>query len=286
MYAVNQMLVCLDLSEMDEILVKYARFFCETAGVKKVYFVHNVKTYDLGDDFREWFGDIDLAGEVEKEIGALVRKHFGDVAEYDILVSEEPNTEVILADVVRQYKIQLTMVGRKEQLKGSGILGTKLLRILPCSVLVVPELAPHKITKILVALDFSKSSQKALEHGRHLTEQLGVAADVLHTYQLPSQYFPMVNEKEAVKKAEKHVWEKISELKKKNPALEAMNFSIVRAAGKSVAERLENHLARNGNDLLILGRRGSNPLPTLKLGSVPTELYGSAIRVPLFLVYS
>jgi nucleotide-binding universal stress UspA family protein len=286
MIAINSMMVCLDLSDIDEKLVAFARTICERLPVDKVYFVHNVKTSELSDDFREWFGDVDLASEVEGNIADIVTEHFANAAPHEILVSEEPNTEVILADVVRQYKIQLTMVGRKEQLKGSGILGTKLLRILPCSVLVVPELAPHKITKILVALDFSKSSQKALEHGRHLTEQLGVAADVLHTYQLPSQYFPMVNEKEAVKKAEKHVWEKISELKKKNPALEAMNFSIVRAAGKSVAERLENHLARNGNDLLILGRRGSNPLPTLKLGSVPTELYGSAIRVPLFLVYS
>ena len=280
------MLVCLDLSEMDEVLVKYARFFCEKAGVKKVYFVHNVKTYDLGDDFREWFGDIDLAGEVEKEINSLVKNHFGEAAEYDILVSEEPNTEVILADVVRQYKIQLTMVGRKEQLKGSGVLGTKLLRILPCSVLVVPELAAHKITKILVALDFSKGSLKSLEHGRHLTEQLGVPAEVLHTYQLPSQYFPMVNETEAVKKAEKHVWDKISELKKKHPALDKMNFFIVRAAGKSVAERIESHLARHGNDFLILGRKGSNPLPTLNLGSVPSELYASANRIPLLMVYS
>ncbi|MFO7978515.1 MAG: hypothetical protein R6U64_07630, partial [Bacteroidales bacterium] len=95
MNSIKSMLVCLDLTEMDEILIAYASFYCKKVPVEKVYFVHNIKIYALGEDFMKEYGNVDLATEVEKEIDNLVKKHFDDIVPHEVLVSEDPNTEVI-----------------------------------------------------------------------------------------------------------------------------------------------------------------------------------------------
>ncbi|WP_187262473.1 universal stress protein [Pontibacter beigongshangensis] len=286
MIAIDALMVCLDLSEMDDKLIAFARSICERLPVRKVYFSHNIRMYDLSDDFREWMGDVDLSKEVEDNITEVVAEHFGSVADYEILVSEEPNTEVILADMVKRYQVKLTLLGKKFSEKSTGALGTKLLRILPCSVLVFPEQATHGIHSMLVPIDFSDTSVLALRLSKSLADQLGLHLEILHVYRLPSQYFPLISEEKAVQKAEGNAREKFAELRKRHQEMAEVPYTLVRAAGKSIGERICQHLKKGKHDLLVLGLKGNNPLPSLSLGSVPTELYGSEVTVPMWFVYS
>jgi hypothetical protein len=51
-------LVALDLSDIDNTLIEYASFIAEL-GVKKVYFVHNIKN-EISELFEEQLKDINL----------------------------------------------------------------------------------------------------------------------------------------------------------------------------------------------------------------------------------
>ncbi|ARS34682.1 universal stress protein [Pontibacter actiniarum] len=286
MIAIDAMMVCLDLSNIDETLVAFTRSICERLPVKKVYFVHNVKTSELSDDFRALFGDVDLGKEIEGNIADIVSEHFNNAADYDILVSEEPNTEVILADLVKRYSIKLTLLGKRMSDKSTGALGTKLLRILPCSVLVFPETARFNIGRILTPIDFSDASVHALRLSKSLSDQLALYLEIMHVYKLPTQYFPLISEEKAVKKAEEVVQEKFKNLRKRHREIVDVPYTLVRAAGKSIAERIAMELQRGKYDLLVVGLKGSNPIPSLSLGSVPTKLYNMDINTPIWLVYS
>ena len=286
MIAIDSMMVCLDLSDIDEKLVAFTRSICERLQVGKVYFVHNIKVHELSEDFREWFGNVDLAGEVEGNINDIVSEQFGNAADYEVLVSEEPNTEVILADLVKRYKVKLTLLGKKMSNKSSGALGTKLLHILPCSVLVFPETATFKIEKVLVPIDFSDTSVHALKLSKNLSDQLGLQLDILHVYRLPTQYFPLISEDKAVRKAEEIVKERFAALQKKHSEIAGVPYTLVRAANKSIAERIRLHLDKGNHDLLVLGLKGNNPLPSLSFGGVPKEIYNMDLHIPLWLVYS
>ncbi|GAB3204341.1 nucleotide-binding universal stress UspA family protein [Pontibacter aydingkolensis] len=286
MIKIDAMMVCLDLSDIDEKLVAFSRTICERMQVGKVYFVHNIKLYELGDDFREMFGDVDLAQEVEGNINDIVDEQFANKTAYEVLVSEEPNTEVILADLVKRYNIKLTLLGKKMSTKSTGSLGTKLLRILPCSVLVFPETASFNIQKVLVPIDFSDTSVHALRLSKNLSDQLGLQLEIMHVYRLPSQFFPLISEEKAVRKAEEVVKGKFADLQKRHNEIAGIPYTLVRAANKSIAERISLHLEKGRHDLLVLGLKGNNPLPSLSLGSVPTEMYNTDINVPLWLVYS
>ncbi|WP_276497495.1 universal stress protein [Pontibacter litorisediminis] len=286
MIKIDAMMVCLDLSDIDEKLVAFSRSICQHMDVRKVYFVHNIKLYELGDDFREMIGDVDLSKEVEDNIADIVAEQFGNAAEHEILVSEEPNTEVILADIVKRFGIKLTLLGKKMSDKSTGSLGTKLLRILPCSVLVFPETASFEIRKVLVPIDFSDTSVHALRLSKNLSDQLGLQLEIMHVYRLPTQFFPLLSEEKAVRKAEEVVKQKFADLQKRHQEIATVPYTLVRAANKSIAERIILHLEKGRHDLLVLGLKGNNPLPSLSLGSVPTEMYNTDVDVPLWLVYS
>jgi nucleotide-binding universal stress UspA family protein len=286
MIAIDSMMVCLDLSEIDETLVAYTRSICERLPVKKVLFVHNIKTFELSDDFREHFGDINISNEIEGNIADIVVEHFGTATDYEILVSEEPNTEVILADLVKRYKVNLTLLGKRMSDKSTGALGTKLLRILPCSVLVLPETASFSIARVLIPIDFSDTSVHALHLSKSLSDQLGLNPEIMHVYKLPTQYFPLISEEKAIRKAEEIVKNKFTDLQKRHKEIAGIPYTLVRAAGKSVAERIELQLQKGNYDLLVVGLKGHNPIPSLSLGSVPTELYNMELNIPMWLVYS
>ncbi|WP_266204560.1 universal stress protein [Pontibacter kalidii] len=286
MISIDAMMVCLDLSDLDEKLVAFSRSLCERLQVRKVYFVHNIRLYELGDDFREMIGNVDLSREVEENITDIVAEQFGNITDHEILVSEEPNTEVILADIVKRYGIRLTLLGKKMSDKSTGALGTKLLRILPCSLLVFPETASFNVRRVLVPIDFSDTSVHALRLSKELSDQLNLQLEIMHVYRLPTQFFPLISEEKAVRKAEELVTEKFADLQKRHREIAGVPYTLVRAANKSIAERIVLHLERGRHDLLVLGLKGNNPLPSLSLGSVPTELYNTDIDVPLWLVYS
>ena len=106
---------------------------------KKGYFVHNIKTLELSEGFLEAFGDVDLSKEVEANIADIVAEQFAGGCEHEILVSEESNTELIMADLVNRFNVKLRVLGKRISDKSTDDLSTKLLRVLPCSVLVFLE---------------------------------------------------------------------------------------------------------------------------------------------------
>src|SRR5690606_22227942 len=130
--------------------------------VKKVLFVHNIKINELGEDFRDLFGNLDLSKEIEANIEEQIQENFRCSTSYKVLVSEEPNTEISLAEIVKAHQVDITLIGKKNSAKSTGNLGTKLLRILPCSMLVFPEEASHEIRSVLIPVDFSESSVQAI----------------------------------------------------------------------------------------------------------------------------
>nr|MBI1229518.1 BCCT family transporter [Cytophagales bacterium] len=284
--AIDTMMVCLDLSDIDEKLVAFTHNICQRLPTQKVYFVHNIKTAELGNDTGELLDGVDLSQEVEASISEIIQDHFAGGCDYEILVSEEPNTEVMMADLVKRYGVKLTILGKKMSNKSTGALGTKLLRSLPCSVLVYPEAASFTIERVLTPIDFSDTSVHALRLSKRLSDQLNLNLEIMHVYKLPSQYFPLISEEKAVKKAEELVSGRFKDLQKRHQEIAEVPYTLVRAAGKSTAERISMQLRKGKHDLLVLGLKGNSPIPSLSLGSVPTELYNMDIATPLWLVYS
>ena len=63
----------------------------------------------------------------------------------------------------------------------------------------------------------------------------------MHVYRLPSQFFPLISEEKAVRKAEEVVKGKFTDLQKRHKEITGVPYTLVRAANKSIAERIVLH---------------------------------------------
>ncbi|WP_249356491.1 hypothetical protein [Maribacter sp. ACAM166] len=58
--------MALDLSAIDSTLIEYASFIAKTLKVKKVYFIHNIKKYEILELFEEQLKNLNLDEIIEE----------------------------------------------------------------------------------------------------------------------------------------------------------------------------------------------------------------------------
>ncbi len=160
MKMIKNILVALDLSEIDETLIKYASFIADRLKAENVYFVHNIKKYEISELFAEHLKDVNLDEVIGDELNEKVEKHFSSSANQEVLISEDPYSESLIKYIADKYSIDLAIVGNKKHEKGTGVVSSKLLRLLKCDLLTVPRNAQAKINTIWAGTDFSQIHEK------------------------------------------------------------------------------------------------------------------------------
>ena len=186
-----KLMVALDLTEMDPILVKYVSFLCTVWNIEHLYFTHNIKRYklyDLNDDFLE--EGITVEDIVDRGLERTIEKNYTASVPHTVLITSDDYTESILAQMAVDYKIDIMITGNKDELQGTGALGQKLVRMLDANVLFVPEEAKHEMENVLIPTDFSSASARCFEVAESLVERSGGKIEALHVYNIPSFFFP------------------------------------------------------------------------------------------------
>ena len=102
MTEIKNILVALDLSDIDNTLIEYASFIAETLKVKKVYFVHNIKKYEISELFEEQLRDLNLDEIIGDELNEKVEDKFKSSAQWEVLISEDPYSESLINYIVNK----------------------------------------------------------------------------------------------------------------------------------------------------------------------------------------
>ena len=103
MTEIKNILVALDLSEIDNTLIKYASFIAESLQVEKVYFVHNIKKYEISELFEEQLKDLNLDEIIGDELNEKVAEKFTSSVAWEVLISEDPYSESLINYIVDKY---------------------------------------------------------------------------------------------------------------------------------------------------------------------------------------
>ncbi|MAM19188.1 MAG: universal stress protein [Gramella sp.] len=278
---IKNVLVALDLSEIDTKLIEYASFLAEKLSLEKVYFVHNIKKYEISELFAEQLKDINLDGLITEEIEDKLKNHFSATSETEILISEDHYTESLINYVANKYLIDLLIVGNKDHQTGTGVIPDKLLRLMKCDILAIPKNASEKLENIWIGTDFSKESRKSLQLGRFLKDKLQAQLTAAHVFNVPIQFSPYLDKEEMLPKIEKHTREKFSKFLSKNNE-DLMETRIIRGRDSSVSTRLLEESMKNKADLLVVSDKGGNIFSSLLVGSVTDELFDSDLPLPLW----
>jgi len=281
---IKNILVALDLSDIDNTLIEYASFIAEVLDVKKVYFVHNIKKHEMSELFEEQLKDINLDEIIGNELNDKVEEKFKATAEWEVLISEDPYSESLINYIVNKYEIQLALIGNKNKTKGTGVVSGKLLRMLKCNILSIPNHAKPQISSIWAGTDFSSASNKVFKTAENLQTILGAKVKAVHVYNVPLQFSPYIPKEHLNLKIETHLKEKQEKFIKKINYKGDLTSEIIHAKGSGVAEKLRTKAEAAKADLIIVGDKGRNTFSSLLVGSVTEELFNQDLEIPLWIV--
>ncbi|WP_324718980.1 universal stress protein [Salinimicrobium sp. HB62] len=284
MKKIKNILVALDLSAIDQKLITYASFIAERLQAENVYFVHNIKKYEISELFEEHLKDVNLDEVIGDELNEKVKSHFSASANWEVLISEDPYSESLLKYIVEKYGIDLAIVGNKKHEKGTGVVSGKLLRLLRCDILAVPAAAKEKLNRIWAGTDFSHDSRKVFRITKELQEGQAVELKVVHVYSVPVQFSPYMSPESMGPKVEKHVREKFDKFLKKLNYSEPVEPLIFMGRESGAAQKIMANLRNSDVDMLVVSDKGGNTFSPFAVGTVTEELFNANLDVPLWVV--
>jgi len=281
MKRIDNILVALDLTSTDAILIKYVSFLAEQLKPKKVYFVHNIKKYEISELFQEQLKGLNLEKAISEELEEKVSEFFTSEVSSKVLISEDSYTESLVNYISNKYAIDLVVLGNKSKDKGTGVISEKLMKLLKCDILSIPDTAKLRLENIWTGTDFSKESTKAFGLAAYLKQKTAANITATNIYNVPVQFTPYLNKEEMVPKIEKHTAEKFEKFLNRSKITDC-DIKIIRGREASVAERLSLEAEKGGADLLIVADKGGNVFSSLLVGSVTDELFGRSLKIPLW----
>jgi len=285
-------MVCLDLTEMDETLIRYASDLCQSFnGIEKVSFVHNIK-FDYPDTAKEILQTLDkpleeLLSEVLLEKVNLHFENQGKVINFEVIVKEHFSTPRALASLTKTQNIDLVIAGKKVSYEGSGKVIESLLRQsnFQALLLLVPEAACHQIKHILVPIDFSKAAESTIELGSNLQQQLGADLQCQHVFNVPAHYFPYIPVENMEGKLKENAKKQWGDFVKSSSLAEAGNIECIFTYnnGKNTAQAIYDYALQQKKDLIIMSTKGKGSIRSLLIGSVAIRLIYLNEHIPLLI---
>lgn len=278
-------LVAMDMSPMDEALIRYI-------GVaRKIYpnatftFLHNIKMTELPPEFKSPEKLEKISESIQERIHEMIREAGTVPQGYKVEVSSSNYTETAFLKASKRIGAHLAIVGNKQSLAGGGGMAGKLIRMWQIATLMVPETFNEQPQKIIQAIDFSKYtptiqrvSQQIIHNNQYAINKI----EPVYVSKVTWQFFPGPGEKEIRKIIEDDTKVKKARWKKENPDSEPL--TVLSGTEKSIAVILTDYINQNKVDLVILGVLGVSSLTGLFLGSVSNELINQEIDACILLV--
>ncbi len=192
MYNFNKILVGLDQTDMDFELIDAACKMCQMSDSQEVIFVSLIRDFHLPPELLKEFPDIlnKAIAERETKLREEVDRYFEcmDVKVRFIVRQGQPTKEIMTLSA--DEKVDLIILGRKNEKEDGGILLTRVARRAACSLLVIPK--GHKMTlnHLHVPSDFSSYSTLAVEKATELARNVDSKPKITiqNVYQVPNGY--------------------------------------------------------------------------------------------------
>lgn len=284
-------MVCLDLSEMDESLIRFTSFVAQKMNSDRLYFVHVAPTFDMPEEIRKNYPDLfaPVDETLRKEIEFSVEQFFKAPEDCSLeIVVREGNASDKILQIAEQKDIDLLVLGKKIGFTGEGVLPSKLAKIAHCSVLLVPEILPRVMDRILVPLDFSNHSKLAMRQAMKIKESSEIPVEIsgIHIYRLPAGWHTTGKSKqefaEIMKKHAQNDYKKF--LKELGAEYQHIPCTFKLDSGNHTAQTIYQQAVKEQSDIIILGSKGKTAAATVLMGSTTERLADYDKNIPLLVV--
>jgi nucleotide-binding universal stress UspA family protein len=283
----SKAMIGLDLTEMDDILIKKTAVFIKFLGIEKCYFIHVAKNLEIPADILAQYPD--LSAPVDENLEAMFKNklkeyNFPEEIETEVCVEEGNHPLDTFLRWAKIKDVDLIIMGRKETLPGKGVLADGLAKKAPCSVLLVQEKRPVKFPKkILIPTDFSNYNHIIYEFAELISDHLNAELVPMHIYQVPHGY----------SKTGKS-YEEFAQIMKENGKADFKKFvsrhnhpelecEMVLSDNEDPGTVILNFARKIEADMILLGSRGRTPSAAILLGSTAEKLIQANKYLPMLI---
>ncbi|MDX2070439.1 MAG: universal stress protein [Haliscomenobacter sp.] len=293
-FELNYLLAALEMGKADESVLRYLQFMAKVLPLKALTFVHvlpKVDLYvtDLSQNMKKLFDNFQHQDEAQKNMQQEVFKYLDENEGPKVHFSTRqgnPLEEVLLE--ARLSGADLLVVGQRSGTGNHGILARNLVRKSTGNSLIVPEQSKAQLKTIVVPVDFSPHSVRAVEAAIAINKQLSQKAKIIcvNVFELPAVFaYKVRNSYEALKVVmeddRRAAFQDFIDTCAKNEAIE---IDMIEQGYGNVGAYLLQYCEDKHADLIVLGAKGHSKVELLLLGSVTEKLLMLNQNIPTLVV--
>ncbi len=287
-------LIALDLSTMDEQLMDAMLMLQPTLQLEQLYFLHVMPDFtaprNLDAQFQKMFApEMPVDERARNQLAQKVQEKFDGQKGLKLQVDVregKPYQKVIHWLEVKEA--ELLVVGNKKQSAGSGITARKAARKVDSHLLLVPDAPLKPIQKILVPVDFSDHSARALHFAETLSGSLPEAElDTLYVIDLPPlDYYALPYDQSGFRKVllESAEQNQTKFFKDHQFDPKKIQAKFIENTYSNAGVHVHEFAVENDYDLIVIGAQGHSALESFVFGSVTEKLATVHKDCPIFVV--
>ena len=295
-FEVTQALVALELADADEPVLNFFDFFSSQVPVGAAYFIHVLPKIDFFNEDLERNGmrgdhpyeiDRDVLQRMELKIKDRLPRENSIYVEFDI--KEGDPLEEILKDA-EDIGADLIIIGQRSETEAHGILAKNLVRKAKGNALVVPDRTQAAIKNILIPIDFSANSIRALQSAIALNKRLHQPAKLicLNVYDMPNlSVYKIGKTREQLKEMleeDRHNAFKAFLHTYASEVEDDIQTVLVERDLPGIARYILDFADHHAIDFIIMGAKGHSKVDLLLMGSITEKLLTLNEKVPTLVV--
>ncbi len=290
----KHILVALDLSKMDLLLIKYVNWLAENFGCEKISLVHifpnvflpqNVEVEIQKLFMREKSIDALIFEKIEAEAKEILEKKWLEKTE--IFVTQGNPCDQLIR-MAKENEVDLLVVGKKKVSRGSGITAKRVARNVCSSVLFVTESEQVNIEQLLVPLDFSENAARALDGAFYLKNNLSkIQITCLNIVELPylDYYHQDIEYQQIINLFVNTSSDSYVNFMEKYDFDESkIQFEIIENTYSNIPKHIHEYAKEQKAEMIIMGAKGHTVFQNFIFGSVAESLVAHNDEIPTFII--
>ena len=280
-YTINQILVGFEVGQTDEALLNYLNFWSSQIPSKAAYFLHVFREDSARRMFYEQETEMVIGPfKIDETVIDDMSKKISSYIPTDKMAMEyhamDGNALTTLLSIEEEILPDLMVIGQNTEKIHHSILASNLIRKNTCDVLIIPNTAQPQLRKIVVPIDFSSNSIKALRRAISINRQLDqpIPITCLHFFSVPNlSVYDTTHTINQIRTAIEEDRQKAFEYflfnyVPKESDRKHIQSTIIEQGTGGVSDHILAFTKNKGGDLIIMGAKGHSKTHLLIMGSV------------------
>ncbi len=295
-FQIRQAMVALELGSTDEKILEYVDFLTHYIPTGALYFLHVLPKFDVLNTMMEreaqnLISNYELNDEVISRMDRKIKSRLekGGAVHIEFDVREGNPLEELLTDA-EDIGADLAVIGQRSGVSQHGILAKNLARKARCNSLIIPDQARPEIKRILVPVDFSEYSIKALRTAIAIRMELEEEARItcVNVYTIPNlSVYKIQKTKEQFREMleNDHLEAFKAFLNTHVPGhKDEIDIKLICREEPGVAQHLLDYALEQDAGLIVMGAKGHSKVELLLLGSVTEKVLAMNESIPTLIV--